>query len=93
MTPAQKLAAKVKAERKPRNRRPPRQRAWRCLIRQYREELELSLDHVAKAVGLSKTALWHLENGTDPMLTTARRVADFFGVDVWGLWRPKTEPK
>lgn len=91
MTPAEKLAAKVKAERKPRNRKPVRQKVWNSNLRAYRERLELSLDQVAAAVGLSKTALWQLENGTDPMLTTARRLADFFGVDVWGLWRKKQE--
>jgi DNA-binding XRE family transcriptional regulator len=43
---------------------------------------------VATAVGLSISALFFLEHGTDPQLTTARRLAEFFGTTTDDLWRP-----
>ena len=59
---------------------------WECRIREYREKAKLSLSEMAGHVGLSKTGLWQIEQGSDPMLSTARKIAEFFGVKVEVLW-------
>jgi DNA-binding XRE family transcriptional regulator len=52
--------------------------------------LRLSFDEVAKALKLSRTAYWQIEKGGDPMLTTALRIAAFYGKPVTELWwKPK----
>lgn len=88
-TPAEALAASKRPRRKPRHaspsKRPP---AWTCSLRARREDLGLSMRDVATAVGLSISALFFLEHGTDPQLTTARRLAEFFGTTTDDLWRP-----
>jgi DNA-binding XRE family transcriptional regulator len=48
------------------------------------------MDQVAVGVSLSKTAYWQIEHGGDPMLTSARRIADFFGQKIETIW-PTTE--
>lgn len=87
MTPAEKLA-KSKPRRKLRAKPHQRTSPWDCGITALRHELRISLDDVAKAVEISKTALWQIEHGTDPMLTTAAKLAAFFGRTVEQLWRP-----
>lgn len=52
-------------------------------------ELRLSFDEVVKALKLSRTAYWQIEKGGDPMLTTALRIAAFYGKTVTDLWKPK----
>ncbi len=86
MTPAEKLSAAKPWRRSPRNKVSPRKRFWNTRLREVREELRISLKDVAKAVGMSVTAIWQLEMGTDPMLSTARKLASFYGMDVWVLW-------
>jgi DNA-binding XRE family transcriptional regulator len=79
LSPAERLAAKRPRRRAPRNGKTVRKLVWLCNLRDRRERLRLTLDAVAEAVKLSKTALWHLEQGTDPLLTTARKLAAFYG--------------
>lgn len=86
MTPAEKLAARKPRRRAPRNVKVVRKKVWACRARVYRERLNLSLRDVAKAVGVSVTAPHQIENGTDPQLTTARKLAVFFGATERDLW-------
>ena len=62
--------------------------AWTCECRRLREELNLSIHAVAKAVELSVSSYWHIEQGGDLCLTTARRIANFFGLWTDEIWRP-----
>jgi DNA-binding XRE family transcriptional regulator len=84
-TPAEKLSKVRPWRRAPRNKA-RRYGRWDCRIRQTREPLRLSLRTVAEAVGLSVTALHQIEHGGDPQLTTARKLAAFFGKSVEELW-------
>ena len=59
---------------------------WQPQLKQLRETLKLSLDEVAEAVQLSKSALWELEQGGDPLLSTAARLAEFFGKPIAEIW-------
>ncbi len=87
-TPAERLAARKPWRRPKRNGppHPPRKAVWDTRLRAVREELKLSMRDVAKAVRLSLTTYWQIENGTDPMLTNAVRIAAFFGMTVESLW-------
>jgi len=86
MTPAERVAKAKMNHREPSNAKSVRNVVWVCRLREKRRALRLSLDDVAEAVGVSKTALHQIEHGTDPMLTTARRLAGFFGCAVEDLW-------
>jgi DNA-binding XRE family transcriptional regulator len=59
---------------------------WRCGLKQRRNLLGLSLDDVAEAIGVCRTTVWQIENGTDPMLSTAARLAEFFGCGLDEMW-------
>lgn len=87
MTPAEKLAARKPWRRRcPRNGTPLRKVVWTCRIREFREALRISMRDVAAAVGRSLAGLHVIEMGSDPMLTTARRLAEFFGKSIEELW-------
>ena len=58
-------------------------------MRERREALRLSLHVVAKALGMSVSGLHAIDTGSDPQLTTARRIAAFFGTTIEELW-PET---
>lgn len=85
MTPAEQLAAN-RPERKQREQAEAEAAVWRCALRAKRVELRLSMDEVAKAVSMSKAGLWGIEKGSDPMLTTAAKIARFFGCSIESLW-------
>jgi DNA-binding XRE family transcriptional regulator len=92
---------KSAAERLAANKPPRRRRAdgarmaqpiiWTCRLREVREGLRLSMRDVGNAIGLSVTGLHQIEHGTDPQLTTARRLADFFGKSIEWLWPERAE--
>ena len=86
MTPAEKLS-KSKPRRKLGTKPYERKAPWNCGITSLRHALRISLDDVATAVGISKTALWQIEHGTDPMLTTAAKLATFFGRSIEEIWK------
>lgn len=88
MTPAEKLAKKKQWRRAKRNGppSPPRRAVWKPRLRELRESLRISMRDVAAAVGLGLSSYWQIENGTDPMLTNAVRIATFFGRAVEDLW-------
>lgn len=85
-SPAETLSEN-KPRRKLRVKTYTRKFPWLCRITELRHKLRISLDDVAKEVGISKTALWQIEHGTDPMLTTAKKLAAFFGKVIEDIWR------
>lgn len=85
MTPAERLAAKKPRHRAPRNK-VVRRLTWVCELRAKREELRLTLRDVADALKMSPACLHQIEHGGDPMLTTARKLAAFFGTTTDELW-------
>lgn len=86
LSPAEKLSRDKPYRRSPSGKGEPREAVWICCCRERREALRLSLRDVAAAVGLSVTGYWQIERGSDPQLTTARRLAAFFGATVEQLW-------
>jgi len=81
--------AKTKRHRKPRRigqQKTARRVHWVCRIRDVRESLGLSIRDVAEACGFSVAGLWEIEHGTDPMLTSAMRLAEFYGKNFSELW-------
>ena len=93
MTPAEKLASKKPRQRAPRNHVPTRRVVWSCQIRELREALRMSIRDTAQAVGMSVSALWQIEMGGDLVLTTARKLAEFFGRTTDELWPAKRKPR
>jgi DNA-binding XRE family transcriptional regulator len=85
MTPAEKLA-----KRKPRKR--PRRNAsklapvLKCNLREIREALNLSLNVVAAALNLSVSGLFAIEHGRDTQMTTAKKLAKFYGKTLEEIW-------
>lgn len=85
MTPAEQLSrSKPRRTRKPTNH----PCVWQCTVRDERERLRLSIRDVSEAVGLCTTAVWQIERGSDPQLTTAWKLAEFFGKPIAELWQP-----
>lgn len=91
MTPAEKLAAKEKHHRRPRattaGKWAGRKRVWKNpKLREVRVLIGLKQASVAKAVGLSYAIYNFVEQGGDVRLTTAARIARFFGRTIEELW-------
>lgn len=58
-----------------------------CHAREWREYRELTLLEVGKAIGMQKAGVGKIERGlVDPPLSTAMRLASFYGCDVNDLW-------
>ena len=93
MTPAEKLAAKQKHHRRPRattaGKWAGRKRVWTPKLREVRVLIGLKQASVAKAVGLSYGIYNFVEQGGDVRLTTAARIAKFFGRTIEELWGMK----
>ena len=92
MSAASELAEKKAWRRKPRNKSTRKAGLWECQLRKKREGLRLSMRDVAGALGLSVTGYWQIEHGGDPMLSTALKIADFFGCSVPDLWPTRVKP-
>jgi DNA-binding XRE family transcriptional regulator len=91
MTPAEK-AMRAKRPRKCKaleSSRTKRNYPWVCNLRHVRQQHLLSLKDVAVLTGLSVAAIWEIERGSDPMLTTAQNLAEFFGLTTEELWPRK----
>jgi DNA-binding XRE family transcriptional regulator len=86
MTPAEKLASKRKPRKARGNANPVRKRIWNCKLRTVRQSLNLGIHKVAKAIGISGAGLSEIERGTDPILSTAKKLADFYGKTIDELW-------
>lgn len=88
MTPAEKVAAKKKPRRTP-EKRPAG--PLKNSLRDRRQKLRLSLRDVVDATGVCLTSVCYAERGADLMLSTAVRLAKFYGStvdEIWGL-KPK----
>ena len=55
-------------------------------IRERRYELGMTLAQVAKICGVPISTLSDIERGTEPLVTTAQRIAKALGVSVDDLW-------
>lgn len=86
MTPAERWATTKRLRRRPRNLAVLRNTVWWCRLREYREAAGVSLHDTAAALGMSVAGIHQIEHGSDPMLTTARRLAQFFGCAEGDLW-------
>ena len=87
--PAQAMADESPRKRERRNG-VEHAKVWVCNLRFLRDKHNLTMDQVALGVSLSKTAYWQIEHGSDPMLTSAKRIAEFFGQRVETIW-PETQ--
>jgi DNA-binding XRE family transcriptional regulator len=59
---------------------------WICTLLSRRTALDLTLRDIERAIGVSSAVLSTIEHGTDPQLTTARKIAEFFGCSVEEMW-------
>ncbi len=85
MTPAEQLAAD-----KPHRAR--RAATWVCRLRDERKRLGLTLREVSERVGMWLGTLADIERGSEPALTTARKLAAFYGMSVESLWPELATP-
>jgi len=85
-SPAQRLASRKKARKKPIAHNNGRSFPWMCAVAAERHALELSLDDVSKATGISKAALSLIEQGANTTLVNAFALSNFFGKPVRDLW-------
>lgn len=81
MTPAEH-AARSKAKKKKFHLHPH----WAPTLREVRNSLGLSLYDVKQATGIAESAMSRIERGTDPMLSTALKLAVYYGRPVEVLW-------
>ena len=58
----------------------------KCLIRDKRQPLGLTIAEIANAVGMSGAGLHAVEHGRDCQITTAKKLAKFFGCTIEELW-------
>lgn len=86
MSKAEELAAQLKKRQPTPGLVNGRRVVWRCLIEQKRAGLRLSLRDIEKATGMGSGLISPIERGTDPQLSTARRIAEFFGCSIEELW-------
>lgn len=84
MTKAEKLSKSVRQKRP--SRPVGRRVVWKCKLNEMRHVLNLTLRDIEGAISVSSAVLSTIEHGTDPQLTTARRIADFFGCTVEEMW-------
>ena len=88
---AKVAAAKAKESIQKRKRRNARPVRWSNCLKGLREQYGLSLAAVAQSVGVSSAGMLYLERGTsDPTLSTALTISQFFGVpitQIWTQWR------
>lgn len=86
MTPAQRLAAKKPARKaKP----PPGKPIMKCTMRLVRMSLHLSLRDVSEEIGMAVANIHRIELGGEVQLTTARKLAKFYGKSIDELWPEK----
>lgn len=82
MSPAEKLAKKLKVKPIPSEPTSP----MRCEIRSLRQGLGLTGNQAADGAGISRAALSRIERGYDPHLSTAKKLSAFFGKPIEELW-------
>lgn len=61
---------------------------WDCSsqLEAMRESKGLSQIAFAKIVGVAHSAYWRIENGGEVKMSTAFKIAQFYGVDVGQIW-------
>ncbi len=85
LSPAEQLA-KSRSDRKQLKKKTSESLIWKCEISTIRKGLGLTLLEVCKSVKLSHRALRQIEAGFDLRLSTAYRIAEFYGKSVSDLW-------
>jgi DNA-binding XRE family transcriptional regulator len=86
---ASKMASKAKRKSKANI---PGARAFSCRAKELRDSHGLTLQDVGGEVGVSPQTVIAIEAGRDCMLTTAIKIAEFFGETVEDIWEPFTGP-
>lgn len=86
-TPAEQLAASKK------KRLSHHFDTHNCTARQIRLSLGLTLRDAAEAMELSQACLCDVERGSETTLTTARKMATFYGRTIDEIWPPTDRPK
>lgn len=86
MTPAEKLA-----KSKPKKFVKLRKTVHDCILYELRRELNLTIRDVSKATGLTAAGIHAIEHGSDPMLSTAFKLANFYGRKIEEIWEPRAE--
>lgn len=83
MSPAEKLAKKIKSKR-----RQIRARIGiiDCKVRDLRHSLGLSTQAAAQGCGMSIANFNRVERGGDVQMTSAKKLAAFFGKPIEELW-------
>lgn len=88
MTPAEKSGSdKRRKAASDRRRYPHSISVFKCRMAELRAGQGLALRDVAKKTGMSITGLWQIEQGSDPMLSTAIKLSAFFGKPINEIWK------
>lgn len=95
MTPAEQLRINKRRKRPKRNPPAKSERVlWVNNLRKLREDHDLAMRDVAKAVGLSLAAYFRIENGyADPCLSNACKLAALYLKrvnEIWTQWKGST---
>jgi DNA-binding XRE family transcriptional regulator len=90
MTPLEALAAAQPRKPKSRHNR-ARLGVWEFRGGAMRRRLGLSLEKVAREIGMSPSCLHQVEFGRDPLLSTCMKLATFYGCEIRDLWKPKAQ--
>jgi DNA-binding XRE family transcriptional regulator len=88
MTPAEAIAKrKRESKMKAAAKRTIAPQVWRNNLRERRTTLGLSVSDIIEKVGISRYAYVRIENGiSDPGLSLAVKIAQFFGQPVDSMW-------
>lgn len=86
MTPAEELVEKLSGRNGRKHTRDPCMWKDRCTLKSLRESLGLGISNVAKAVGISPQAMYVIEEGSNPVLSNAIKLAKFYGKPVEEIW-------
>lgn len=64
---------------------------WDCAtkLEALRESKGLSQKQFAKEVGICHSACWRIENGGEVKLSTAHKIAKFYGLTIDQIWSNK----
>lgn len=94
-TPAQLLARKKKQDPDSMPRKSYGKAKWRPTwdvtleLEHLRHSLDLTLREVADATDMSESQYWRIEQGGDLLVTSALRIASFYGRTVEEIWCKK----
>lgn len=87
MTPAEQAGAENRNKAASDRRRYPHSiSVFKCRMAEMRAEQGLVLRDVSEKTGMSITGLWQIEQGSDPLLSTAIKLSAFFGKPINEIW-------